>query len=392
MRQQWSLVLPNIVLVGIFAFVYLFSYSIDLLSIRLDAGVPQEIASFRLTLLAVFSALHGYCRVWTFHPFFNSRYRQWLCLSPWSIDKPLPQGPVHLIWVDLIVLSALAFLAYINVPFLAPIPVIAFLVVYLILLCITFEYEQIGFTLICLFLWPFAVYPLQNQYIAVVVLVALYVLCYCGLQQYLKAFPWNTKYWKSDPVKDLRKQAVRRGVIGWPYRILNIYETIEMPLPVGLAVSLLLTWWLHVFRWMANISSAHGLFICFILWTAMGRAGIYAGIYRPPINLWGRIFTFRWIIPKYDKVFVAPICILLVGILTPLALNSVGIKPLWGVELSFFLTLFLAFSLPPKLKQWRLTGPYRISKMAQTPSRTKPPDQSSERMAEFFSAKFKPLE
>ena len=43
------------------------------------------------------------------------------------------------------------------------------------------------------------------------------------------------------------------------------------------------------------------------------RCLIYVRGYRSPISFWGRIWTFRLIIPGYDQVYVGPICSLLRG-------------------------------------------------------------------------------
>jgi hypothetical protein len=77
---------------------------------------------------------------------------------------------------------------------------------------------------------------------------------------------------------------------------------------------------------------------------------------------------------------------LLAGTLLPTVLVHVGINRVWSFELSFFLVLFLALSLPPKLREWRLTGPHRISRHVQT-LRPGQPGARGQMVAEFFSAK-----
>ena len=102
MNRDWRKVLPPRGITVTLFVVYLLTYLPDLYIIRLGFPVPKEIGRIRIPFLVIASALYGYYRVRAFHPFYSRQYWQWLCLTPWSIDKPLPTGPVHLIWADLI--------------------------------------------------------------------------------------------------------------------------------------------------------------------------------------------------------------------------------------------------------------------------------------------------
>jgi hypothetical protein len=391
MRKNWRQVLPPRNITIFLCVVYLFTYLVDLLLISLDLPVPKEVGKIRIPFIVLASALYGYYRVRAFHPFYSRKYREWLCLTPWSIEKPLPGGPVHLIWADLITLIPLTILAYSNFSTYAPVPIIVFLSVYLILTCITFEAEQGYFAVLCLFLAPFAIYPFANQYFAVLVLLLLYIICWVGLRRLLRGFPWNTKYWKVDIVKDLREQAIRQRLVGWPFKYLNIYGTYEISILGAFILSLLLTWWLHVTQLFFGDPHFFAGLIMLPISVALFRAIIYAGIYRPPISLLGRIFTGRLIIPGYDMIFIAPIYILLAGTLLPFALSLLGVNFTLTVEISFFMIFFLALSLPPNLREWRLTGAHRISRLVQKlPSQ--PVTPKNQAIAEFFSRKFKSSE
>ena len=221
--------------------------------------------------------------------------------------------------------------------------------------------------------------------------MVLYIICWIGLRQFLRGFPWNTKYWKADTVKELREQAIRQRLIGWPFRYLNIYGTSEISVSGAFILSLLLTWWLHVIRWVVGDPLFFSSLIMLPIGVALFRAIIYAGIYRPPISLLGRIFTGRLIIPGYDMIFIAPIYILLAGTLLPFALGLLGVSLTLTIEFSFFMIFFLAFSLPPSLGEWRLTGAHRISRHVQRiPPRPVTPQNQA--VAAFFSRKFKSSE
>src|SRR4051812_44107270 len=51
-------------------------------------------------LLYFMSAFYGLHRAFSFHPFYQSDYRKWLELSPWSVRKALPVAAIELTWED----------------------------------------------------------------------------------------------------------------------------------------------------------------------------------------------------------------------------------------------------------------------------------------------------
>lgn len=392
MKRNWRSVLPPRHIVLMCCATYLLTYLVDLLFfIYLDLPEIKEIGSIRMPFLVIFSGWYGYYRVRSFHPFYSRKYREWLCLTPWSIEKPLPRGPIHLIWADLITLVPLTFLAYSNFSIAALVPLIVFLSVYLVMICITFVAERASLVVLCLFLVPFTFYPYANRYFAVLVLILLYIICWVGLYQFLRGFPWNTRYWKADTVKELREQAIRQRLIGWPFEYLNVYRTPSISISGAFILSLLLIWWLHVTQWFFIDPHLVKFFFMFVLNVALFRALAYGGIHRPPISLLGRVFTGRLIIPRYDKIFVAPICILLAGIALPLGLLKMNYRGAWIFELSFFLIFFLALSLPPSLREWRLTGAHRVSRHVQK-IQPRPVTPQNQAIVEFFSSIFKSSE
>ena len=389
MREHWRQVIPSASTTIILVSPYAFAYIVDLFFILCGMSAPRGTMGVRLLYVVIASVVYAVYRVTSYHPLCSIGYCRWLCRTPWSIDKPLPLGPVHLVWGDLAILMVLILMAHFNTPF-APFmmtgPVIIFLSVYLIIHWLTLGTQRVRIVVVSLFLAPFAIYPFKNPYVAVPILTGLYVLCYIGLQSFLRDFPWNTKYWKADLVQELRKQAIRLRVIGWPFRFLNIYEAPGISVRAAVLLSLLLTWWLHVIRWTVDKPyhlALVGLFACV---AALVRTGVYAGTCWPPISFLGRIWTGRLIIPQYDKVFLAPLCVLLAGTLLPSVLVRIGMSSVWSFELSFFAVLFLALSLPPKLRDWRLTGAYRIPANIQS-TQTRRPDAREQSLSELFSDK-----
>lgn len=389
MINQWKQVLPNKFVVLVFAVFYVLTYRLDYLFIRLGAEVPPEVRFIRLSLLAGASVLYGLCRVRGFHPFYNRQYLRWLSLTPWTFAKPLPLGPIHLIWVDLLVMTIMTLLAYIEGVFHPALPALAFLAVYLTLLAVSLQGEQIAFLVAYIVLAPFAIYPHRHASIALVVLVGIYVVLYFGLRQQLKGFPWNTGYWKSDPIEQFRKQALSKGVIGWPARMLRAYEpSISCDLPNALFTSVIVTWWLHVIRWVVDKPYDLRLLAIITMFVFFGRLLAYRVCgYWPPISFLGRVFTLRWIIPGHDKIYVAPICIILVSVGAVHAADALGLGPIWQFELAVFLMVFLALALPPTLKDWRLTGQHRIAHIAGSRRQQEAAEPFAGLLEQPFSAK-----
>ncbi|MBW8035113.1 MAG: hypothetical protein FVQ79_05640 [Planctomycetes bacterium] len=189
-----------------------------------------------------------------------------------------------------------------------------------------------------------------------------YAMLYAGLRVILKNFPWNTSFWKSAPIKELRKKAVQNRVIGYPYRILNAKDFLpSLSLLEVIICSLMITWWLHVIRWVIDEPYEIAVLIMAAIFISLFRLLTYVTpCYFSPISIWGRIRTFRFIIPGYDKIFLAPMCILFASVAVPLACLRMGMDKTWSVEITIFIILLLAFSFPPSLKKWRLTGKYRM--------------------------------
>ncbi|MHC4216350.1 MAG: hypothetical protein ACYSWP_23610 [Planctomycetota bacterium] len=383
--------MPNKWLTIVFTIFYLLTYIIDHFFIRI-LGFPSQpgLAELRKFFLIGFAVIHGFNRVRYFHPFYNRRYRQFLAITPWSAKKPFPFGPIHLTLADLFVLGILTLLQYLNGHFHIGWPAIAFLTSYLTFFALTFEYAQIRFLIAFLALLPFTVYPHRDHNIALILLLVLYGWILIGFIEQFKRFPWTTKYWKSDPVKDIRDESKKYGVIGWPYTNLNFYDPTKISVISVFILSVLFVWWVHVIGWMIDKKFSFALVIMLTLYIALFKLLSYVGVYKPPISFLGRIFTGRLIIPKYDKILIAPICIIAADVLWLIFMPYFfWSRTVLCSELLLLLVLLLAFLLPPKQRSWKFTGPHRIRKPPSLEGKRKPPSERDKLISEFFFAKFK---
>jgi hypothetical protein len=97
-----------------------------------------------------------------------------------------------------------------------------------------------------------------------------------------------------------------------------------------------------------------------VLFLALLRLAIYIGSYAPPMTVWGRIRTLRPIIPGYDQVLLAPICVLLIGLLAFDRFRPPGLDDLVFLPIAEAVATAVALTTGPSLERWRLTGQHRI--------------------------------
>jgi hypothetical protein len=139
-----------------------------------------------------------------------------------------------------------------------------------------------------------------------------------------------------------------------------------LPLADGVALGLLPAWW--AFAASANAPDENiaatlvGIpLLYFVPALLAGRCLIYLSSCRPPISLWGRIMTFRWIIPGYDRALGAPL-------LVPFLIGGIFyFGHQWHLPLRYVFTsciataLLVTLNMGPSLRPWRLTGAYRLA-------------------------------
>jgi hypothetical protein len=338
---------------------------------RFIVGAPaadHPVGELLVHLATILYAIH---RVVSFHPALNTEYRNWLKTTPWTSRYPLPVGPVQLVAQDVLVIGALAALAWARHPEISP-PhlILRFLFVYELLLAFTFcvlhmvwfAYAIVfGLGLIVLF-WP-------TPQIALAVAAAFYLVAFVGLRRALDNFESWELDWISEQTTLVMGQdaldRVRKNILGWPFDIIRPRDVaVSIAYRDGLMLSLLLGWWMYVILQRVNPQARFGanFILVFIAQFAVaGRIGTYCWGYAPPISLWGRIFTLRWIIPGYDYVFLAPL--LAAGVTGA----GISVQTLWKAPVEFAApaTLALLFIVTltsaPTLDRWRLTGKHRLS-------------------------------
>ncbi|MBN2513437.1 MAG: hypothetical protein JXB18_10905 [Sedimentisphaerales bacterium] len=331
----------------------------------------EMIRNMNAAFLVMFAVAYGLTRCLLFHPAVNSKYRQFLALTPYSSRHQLPKGPILLYWPDAVILGLMTAAAWICPPEHCFVPLISFLLAHLAGHCFCMILtKQKKLLAVLLTILPLSVYPHENGMISFFVLCIAYGIVWYGTQAYLKQFPWNTSFWNDHCIAHLKEKAFTQKIIQWPWYQLNFDKTASLSWKTKLVICGLVFWWLHVIVYMFKDCHFIDMVAILAVPIILFRLIPYAKGFMPPISLLGRISTGRLIIPGYDKIFVATIILVLTVLFVPEVLRSTGLPQTIGIELTFSLCLFLAMVLPPSYQSWRLTGHHRMIKTPVRPQRS----------------------
>jgi hypothetical protein len=348
-------------------FLFLAMEALQLLAVRLlGARVPQmeRLKTFFLFLGAV---NHAIFRVTAFHPAFRDGYRAWLATTPWISRKPLPLGPIGLVWEDALVLGPLMLLSLTQ-----PEPrtlwlLCAFLLAYLVALTVSFWLTRerafgyaTAFALgvpVWLWYWPLA---------CLGALVGTYAIAYAGLRRTLARFPWEPRK-VLYPGGRIELSGPPREPCGWPYdRMMGeVVDDRRIRRADAILGTALACWWFYAPVSLITdpearlLVSVAGLVVSLSI-VPMVRLIIYVQGYKSPLGPWARLRTLRWIIPGYDQVSVAPACSVLAGLSTLLVLSACRVPMPARVTAAAGMAILAALITPPRLRRWRLTGQHRI--------------------------------
>jgi len=371
LRWLW-LVLPPGWAVAAFFLPYLLYEALRLwMELRVFGTGPRfesDVLGPPTYLIVATCVAYGGFRAIAFHPLFRPEYCKWLELTRWTDRKPLPAGPIHLVVQDLVVIGLL--LALMHTWGMAILQaILAFAFVYQLLLVIPLWVTGLRWrSYAILFVLGAAIWQSQNAAAVVTIVAALYPFTYLSLRRSLERFPWQLPDWwprlevKPDATREDRKPG--RKYLGWPYDLLQpLRPRWRIRLCDGTAASVLLGWWVyaglsHVSDFERDSPLPLAWFLIFgaIAW----RAVLYCGNYWWPISLWGRLWTGRWIIPRYDRVLVAPILALAVLFFGPVVMRFLHVGIPLQAAVTVALIAWILMNMGPKLIVWQLTGGHRI--------------------------------
>ncbi len=306
--------------VAVFAVVYLVAVAIEIYY-HMMLGLPD--APQRSYAVGLGCASYGLYRVAATHPASRPGYFKWLQSTPWTSRQPLPDGPVHLVPQDLVVL-AMAWLLLLGRPHGFFVVSLAFLVSYIVSICLVLrETSQRWAVYVSAFGLALAFRLGTQPLVATGVILLLYVPTYVGLRRSLADFPWTDSalYKKLQTQLSFRPGQVPKRVdptVGWPFDLIGPRQPDNwVRLSDAVPIALLVACWMCAI-WTVIPSSEEldpamsTIYVGICLGAVLGRVGIYCAHCRPPMSVWGRIGTFRWIIPGYDRVFASPLLAMLI--------------------------------------------------------------------------------
>ena len=99
---------------------------------------------------------------------------------------------------------------------------------------------------------------------------------------------------------------------------------------------------------------------------AMLRTMIYVTECKPPISLFGRITTGRWIIPGYDRGFLTPLVALSLAVVCCVVAIGIGVDSVIAAAVYVPLSIYICIVGGPSFYEWRLTSEANVRKQFAT--------------------------
>jgi len=318
------------------------------------------------------------------HPAFRDSYAGWLRLTPWNPSMPLPFAGPAWAWPDFTILFSAFALGLINEAldthnvFKPGLLVMLYVHPYLLVSAFTLlivRSRAIG--LLMLFLYPLLFVALFWSGLSYILAFGLILLSIYGQRISFKQFPWDEKpeaklrsemAFEAD--SDQQRPSPTSIMLPVPY-LISLFPLRPRRFRTSFLIltPLLFAWWTGVVAWLAKASDRitvgdegaemveqlqrNGAFIVFAV--AVVRILRFEIGTRSPLNIFGRIATFRFIIPSHDKKYL------------PSLLGLAFFMPLRDIQpFELFLTIYLIavwliLLLPPSYESWVLTGNYRSS-------------------------------
>jgi hypothetical protein len=379
-----NLVWPPFWAVIIFVFVYAtLEAGMWLIHYSYGGSSPSDFEEIgRIRGLVLFGTAVGYAiyRIWRFHPACNPAYAAWLMLSPWTAAKPLPLGPIHPVWQDGIVLAALASLGYWHASIEPMMLLLAFGLAYLIgmtlLLAITRRWRS---CLVLGFLWPALLLPkIRGLPEQAALMAAVILFIWHGHRESLRAFPWGYSTGLRQPLSPQPRSLMQVQIelqipglsnpaldtsskaMGWPY--VALAPKVQHPAVsnvVSLCLALLFGWWTFCLCAFFQETVPPVLVLAVFIGAAGIRLLIYCLTVTPPFNVWGRLAFGRLVVPGFDRVFLTPLTVIVLGMVGGALLPRDGAWANRSTGLLVAVLWFVLLAGGPTLQNWFLTGHHR---------------------------------
>ena len=357
----WTALICIVWFLGIMAYIVIkYQAPIDFVT-RPFAGVLQFVAF-----------LYGAILVFTRHPVFDKKYCQWLANTPWTPAHPLPKGPLRPVWRDWLSVVALSLVSYIlactftTLPWLYGIgPCVLFVVgLAVVWMLANLHTGQAAYVLIAVAIpIPFAWLNAPVVYIGFYPFLVA-AIAWHGVKKSMYDFPWAKE--DQDSLR-LRKYSESLAVSGWPYRYLlqDVSEFRTNSLRAFIEAAIVAGWVCvigkYCYRFDPQEDLAGLLLLVSMSSIAFGlcRLATYRSAICNHLCFGQRVATKSWLIPRHDRMFVAPLLMAMIGVCGPsLMYYKMGTSLSVANAIALGLVVFIGGSMGPSVEEQHLTGAY----------------------------------
>jgi hypothetical protein len=376
----WPPLLFVILFVVAYGMIEAAIWLIDLIAPGVESATTDlpELTRMRIVVLGFAAAAYALFRLWRFHPACNSAYSAWLEMSPWTANRPLPLGPIHLVWQDAVVVGVLAAVAKWRTDMNPFIPLIAFAMTYLcglnLLLAFTRRWascQTLGF------LWPALMLPGARGWPGIAALAGIVIVLWQGTRASLRAFPHGFMQGFSRTSGSLLSSLLQAEIripgarsstlatsskeIGWPYLALS--PKIDLPsvsTKTSFLLGLLFGWWTFCLSLAFEGAIPREMILVMGAVIAVIRLLIYCANVAPPFDIWGRFTSGRLILPEFDRVFLTPLGVILLAVVGAGLMRRIDSGAQAAVGACVVGVIWFALLAGgPSLRNWFLTGQHR---------------------------------
>ena len=204
-------------------------------SLGMRVDLP-ELRLARAVVVYIACGCYGLYRVRRFHPALKADYLRWLRTTPWTARHPLPLGPVHLVWQDVVIVGMLTAWEVGATPFSSVIAPLVFLGVYTLALCLPLALTgATRFVYATLFLLGLVIRLTEWIEWAYAAVLLTYGVAQFGYWRSLATFPWRSDRDMCRKPSDHRfelgqtltewGETARKQKAGWPFEQLRSIES-----------------------------------------------------------------------------------------------------------------------------------------------------------------------
>jgi hypothetical protein len=368
---------------------YLLCFAVEA-AIRAAGEQPEDVFAFHHIVVLGCLAGYGFWRGF-FHPAANPAYAAWLTTTPWTPEKPLPAGPVLLVWQDAVIVVILSCAAALTVQRWSTailwLPLV-FLGAYVLTLVMSnLQVGERRSLVVVAAAWltlPLAIgrpgsegSPLATPTLAAWGLAAVaYGGTVWGVRRAMRSFPWDDS--------DAGIATTILGVGAAPPLIVPPrihWDAVDRLSPLGTSTVLTIAglggWlcftttecYVRLSPRPPDAPSASQVALVAAVVLSAARVARYVVGHVPPLSVIGRLKTARLINMGYDKVFLAPALAVLTAVVMPRTLELVGVPTPLIAAATAVVMLGCAFGIGPSLREWHLTGQFRMKLSPQRETR-----------------------